>query len=1822
MAGADASLQQQIVNAVASSHDGTYSATEFLLSTTNSPAFESIVQWLLTGTPEFPPLTLSESRAFPLLVEGSLERAKQQTADPSLLFLQYTQQKEDFLAAAQFVGFNILLQGIQEKWEGAWSEEQKQTLKRSILSVIVGPDLAPLAELPAESILSGVRTPQIGDLDRGGKGSVLVLKTHASRMKCAQVLNAICQREWPQKWPGVLPCLVVKATRVPSDSLARQCTGVEKDGDTGETQARENQTDEAFAAACVLLGLVRELSQEAKEETRANMSLKRRIQIAQGLEGAVQYLLRPLGIFLSAFQQHRHVSHLRPLIVEFLRELAGVVEVSLILQFRDILLSLVKEGGEGGALEDCRLQILQTFDVLVGGLAKKRSKKLAVDAVPEDDLTSLIHCVIYLVASAMAQAANNKFEVDSEAFDLDVSLAEMVKHLCESCADQLLRRLDPLTMSLLWHGAILPLMAHPSLKIAMAGVAASIAVVKRFQFFSATFPSARSPSEKAFLQLQCEALARQLGPCSPLQTVYQQAVEQVREQTFPIWFDLKSYLSLLFLRTLRVGDPALLAPLLLADSPAETPASTSFAALLDQLVASLLQSTELPAALARAGCMLVRQDEAKKVLSGWAQQSAQGDGEGEKKKSDWQSPLLESIAALLPVGRYPHAVKGWYTSVADFSVAEDELGTDALQGFAARYAGMKSSSLLPMGVALSLTPYSARRVAEELTALAQLALGHPFFARRGALPDFLLLLQARKRPLLPDKQQPWVCPAYLVLDSALSFFEACTQRLKSASLTFAALQGSSLSSAGSTQISAVEWLLPAQAAEAPWEAQLASLFEAILDLKLVDLDAILSGRLASQQQAAFLKQTSPDLTGTQWPGGANAGGEKDAEGKDFCLYEYLLETRRLDFVASCAYFLNYTHVKVDAVLDLLFRRILAEAPPSTSAPAACSSGTYPLTGEQQIYLCRRRALYTLISLCTSCPAVLKNYLQMMLQHVQGRLQAQQAQVQDPEKNLLVESLVSLISASQIYTVQEEHTLPLVRPYVHELLLLCQKLGSGDFAPRADLGQGEAEARQREESRQNRVVGLLLFLLGERRTPCAEGEAQQRAEDGRRLTHKEEDVLTTQRRSLARVLSALESCIKRTTLPADPAAARAGGYLVDASSSVSLASCLSPQEEQKPFGKALEELLLAAASRMGTDEPAPLLPKRHPLAALVRELVPVLFQLLEAFQHLWRPELTQRWPMYQPHLTLGEEEFLSLHGHTPLSFTPSALLDAVALTFPAPSAADFNGAAGFEPSSTCSVLTAPADLTPAGKAYAKSSTRLIRRHLYHLRCLLYRLLGTCCSVPDGFYLLPKLDVYLEETCFAPIAFLPLQQLEQELRLFWTPLLDSLNLPPQPPYPSKQLVLLFLHRGVQMIVARLNREWEAISQTKLSLENRSTQRQGREEERDLNLYMLQVYAADALADSLLTVLKTVLHLTRPQQPVGGALSGGQMNDAGVSDPLSQAASAAGLPCPAGKRTRERGKGVEGALGEADEDHLGTEGDRGIRKKNDEEATAASAAHLAEMRKSMYSSGLLLTAVVAALLQAQRWPNPNTIMEAHNVMRTYVRSATKLFTPIPPCTAEICALILRGVMTSFFEKRQFDPLAFGDGSASVGMPAFPRTEASRGACESGQDLASCTPMHEFLSNSTQRPGKANSDANRNTQVNTYTATVYQVLKGMCRILGDKVSSVEGQKLQPSSLLLCPYTLGAFNFLRSTETPVRLSDDEFERFVTAMVQNDSKEGKAFVKEFFQKNWECMQRAERKLPTLQFKINDLPDQPSVSLAKLQTLGSCDLGSTFLSSIL
>ena len=110
-----------------------------------------------------------------------------------------------------------------------------------------------------------------------------------------------------------------------------------------------------------------------------------------------------------------------------------------------------------------------------------------------------------------------------------------------------------------------------------------------------------------------------------------------------------------------------------------------------------------------------------------------------------------------------------------------------------------------------------------------------------------------------------------------------------------------------------------------------------------------------------------------------------------------------------------------------------------------------------------------------------------------------------------------------------------------------------------------------------------------------------------------------------MLSALETSIKRTTIPSDPGAARAGGYTVEYSSSSSSSSKALGREVSlllpgdypellNPFPQCLSELLQQQQQRKQ------LLPRRHPLASLVLNLLPSLFEFLQRLQQLWTEEV--------------------------------------------------------------------------------------------------------------------------------------------------------------------------------------------------------------------------------------------------------------------------------------------------------------------------------------------------------------------------------------------------------------------------------------------------------------------------------------------------------------------------------------------------------------------------------------------------------------------------
>lgn len=237
------------------------------------------------------------------------------------------------------------------------------------------------------------------------------------------------------------------------------------------------------------------------------------------------------------------------------------------------------------------------------------------------------------------------------------------------------------------------------MKIATCGAAASTALIKKFSL--CVLPSVHASQEQALKLQQEKILSRQLTWAPPLveacQQAQQLALEQLREQTFPVWFDLRSYLALLFVRCLRVGDPALLSTLGIQEGGKVEEGGTdqsrplytktgSFAAaslsasgflgpsgsttsltggdgspstfpkLLDDLVLTLLSTAELPAAAARAGVA--------NSTSATGEDSVGGGGPGGGGRAAVVSPLLQALSTGIPVTRYADCVTNWYLRVS------------------------------------------------------------------------------------------------------------------------------------------------------------------------------------------------------------------------------------------------------------------------------------------------------------------------------------------------------------------------------------------------------------------------------------------------------------------------------------------------------------------------------------------------------------------------------------------------------------------------------------------------------------------------------------------------------------------------------------------------------------------------------------------------------------------------------------------------------------------------------------------------------------------------------------------------------------------------------------------------------------------------------------------------------------------------------------------------------------------------------------------------------------------------------------------------------
>lgn len=324
------------------------------------------------------------------------------------------------------------------------------------------------------------------------------------------------------------------------------------------------------------------------------------------------------------------------------------------------------------------------------------------------------------------------------------------------------------------------------------------------------------------------------------------------------------------------------------------------------------------------------------------------------------------------------------------------------------------------------------------------------------------------------------------------------------------------------------------------------------------------------------------------------------------------------------------------------------------------------------------------------------------------------------------------------------------------------------------------------------------------------------------------------------------------------------------------------------------------------------------------------------------QLGEAFPRLSELLAPGVEEFLALEGAACVwGSDPSALSRVVLNTFPVQS----------QQTTAAASPSAAAQLREEREAAVK----LARRHCFHLRGLVYRLLGECSGVTEAFYLFPHLAPCLRQVLFQPLQSLPLSHVEQQLRLSWASILNVERLPPQPPYPSARLILMFVEEGVVPLIRRLRGEWSALAEAKRSLEASAG---GSEEERRVNVYLLHLSAVSNVGSALLENLEALFH-------VKGASAGGSALSHQPKNAASGGAAAGAAPsaCTA---VAASPSDFDGLLRLDSAPALGTN-------------NAGTAQNVLEIQRALYSSPALLHPLIACLLEIQRWPQPQLIQNA---------------------------------------------------------------------------------------------------------------------------------------------------------------------------------------------------------------------------------------------------
>ncbi|EKX72872.1 conserved hypothetical protein [Theileria equi strain WA] len=234
-----------------------------------------------------------------------------------------------------------------------------------------------------------------------------------------------------------------------------------------------------------------------------------------------------------------------------------------------------------------------------------------------------------------------------------------------------------------------------------------------------------------------------------------------------------------------------------------------------------------------------------------------------------------------------------------------------------------------------------------------------------------------------EKQLHWLCEQYVLYDGILFLFESAIFRLRSATID----------ATGNADAKNPDWMQVSNYASG-------------IPVEILSKDMILPNEFWINNALGFTLQA----LGMRLP---NAHGS-------------LLEIRRLDMISTSSILLLYNAEPIKNVLEFVVSLILQDM----------SSSNVTMT--------HKCALQTLVSLCKNCCNIMPPYVEPIVSRIRECLLVVTS---DSAKDLLLESLVSLISCFRNFETQRRLSLDVISPYLEEIYTVSKFVT--DISPEAE-----------------------------------------------------------------------------------------------------------------------------------------------------------------------------------------------------------------------------------------------------------------------------------------------------------------------------------------------------------------------------------------------------------------------------------------------------------------------------------------------------------------------------------------------------------------------------------------------------------------------------------------------------------------------------------------------------------------------------------------------------------------------------------------------------